>query len=283
MKAIYLLVLISLALNIASCTRDVDAPVSWKKPDTKSLGCTDYLSLVVDDGVLTNNVWNKGAADQNSWSQCLESREFNGATQYGWSWSWPRNKKVIYSYPQIKRGVSPWAPIPKFDERFPLALSAVEKMIISYDVEIDTNGQHNLATSMWLTDAPHTGTEPNSSIIAAEVMIWTYATKNHFNPAGKKYGSITSNNTEWEVWYDKNWGDASGENSNKWIYLTFRAKESSLKTSFDVIDLLSYAINKNLITSDLFISDVELGNEIMDGEGITWINKFDVDIHPKPQ
>lgn len=251
------------------------------KINTKTLGCTDYLSVTTPNGTLYNNVWNKKAAGDQNWSQCLVKKSVDDKEIYGWSWSWPIKNwpfavNHIYAYPQIKLGNSPWDPKPNTDERFPLKISALNKLNISHDIDINTNGQHNLATSMWLVDSP---TKLGKSSIMAELMIWTYSTPEHFNPAGKLYGIFKTDKNDWEVWVYKNWGDISGENDNKWTYITFRAKNSNLKNSFNALELIQYAIEKDIIKNELYISDIELGTEIMSGTGNAWVNSFNVDFN----
>ena len=276
MKIVTKIVIILLIFSITSCQKETVESIKWIKPDSFTISCEDYFSQQTNLGILNNNVWNKQAAKENARSQCIEKREVNGITQYGWSWTWPANRRVIYSYPQIKIGASPWAPEPKFDNRFPLEILSLKTLNISYNVETITNGEHNLATTMWLTNKPYSGNKPDPSVIAAEFMIWTYTTKNHFNPAGEKYSEIKIGNTLWEVWFNKNWSDTSGVNDNKWAYLTFKSDQSFLKADFNALKMLEYAIQEKLIDADLFIADVELGNEVMSGSGMTWIKEFNV-------
>ncbi len=127
-----------------------------------------------------------------------------------------------------------------------MKISELTKLSISHDVYIDTNGQHNLATSMWLIDSPNKKKQLTKSSIMAEVMIWTYSTPKHFNPAGKLYGTFERANKNWEVWVDKNWRDLSGENDNKWTYITFRSTNSNLKSSFNALELIQYAFNVDI-------------------------------------
>jgi hypothetical protein len=107
-------------------------------------------------------------------------------------------------------------------------------------------------------------------------MIWTYSTRGHFNPAGKKTAEIRVDGAAWEVWVDRNWKDVSGMNENRWTYITYRSPKSSLSAKIDLMKLLGYAVEQQLITADLYVSNVELGNEIMSGSGITWVESFSV-------
>ncbi|CAH9051165.1 hypothetical protein PSECIP111854_00691 [Pseudoalteromonas sp. CIP111854] len=129
---------------------------------------------------------------------------------------------------------------------------------------------------MWLITEEYNGSEPKKSVIAAETMFWTYSTTGHFNPAGQKFGEIMINDTTWEVWHQKDWDDKSGVNDNKWVNVSFRAKKLMMSANIPALNLLKYAINERLISQNLFIADVELGNEIMSGAGIAWVKEFSV-------
>ncbi|NVK56797.1 MAG: glycoside hydrolase family 12 [Alteromonadaceae bacterium] len=248
----------------------------WIKPGTDIISCDDYYTAKTDQGILTNNVWNKHAAKNDDWRQCLLKKTVDGKVEYGWSWSWPFGRKVIYAQPQIKIGSSPWQPEPKFDNAFPLKIADLKRLEISHHTDVSTNGDHNTALTMWLTSKKYTGAKPNKSVIAAEIMIWTYFTDGHFNPAGQKHSEIEIKGSTWEVWYQQDWNDKSGVNDNRWVNVSFRAKTPSLSVKVPALELLNYAVQKRLIADSLFIADVELGNEIMNGAGITWVKDFRV-------
>ena len=270
------LLVLSLTLPLLSCKNSEENKTVWVKPESTTVSCEEYDTVKTEQGIVTNNVWNKFAAKDDPWSQCLEKRLVGGEIQFGWSWSWPFGRRVIYSQPQIKIGASPWAPEPKFDSSFPLKISDLKNLDISHELDIQTNGEHNTATTMWLIKEPYKGSKPKPSIIEAEIMIWTYATEKHFNPAGRMHSELKVNDIVWEVWYEKNWEDKSGVNDNKWRIISFRASKSSMKADIPGLALLNYAIDEKLISENLYVADVELGNEIMSGSGIAWVNKFDV-------
>ncbi|WP_444943744.1 GH12 family glycosyl hydrolase domain-containing protein [Microbulbifer sp. ZKSA006] len=262
---------------LSFCSKVVGEDVGWVKPEGATISCDDFYSAPTKLGVLSNNVWNKYAAKDDPWTQCLKERLVDGELQFGWSWSWPFGRQLIYSQPQIKVGSSPWSPEPKFDDSFPLKMSSLTKLDISHHTESVSNGDHNTATTMWLISEEYRGDEQNRSVIAAEIMIWTYFTEGHFSPAGRKYSELTVNGAAWEVWYHKDWRDMSGVNDNNWVYVSFRLKQPSMKISIPALELLSYAVKEGLISKELYIADVELGNEIMSGSGVTWIKDFTVD------
>lgn len=260
---------------LASCSpQDSD----WTKPETITLGCESYQSIPLNHAILYNNVWNKDAADGFDWQQCLEQKPGADSPIYGWSWHWPNTGRQIFAYPQIKVGSSPWEPLPKIDDRFPAKIDQLESLTVSHELEIHADGQLNVATSMWLTSSPDIGELPNKSVIVAEVMIWTFATAEHMNPAGQNIGLIEQDGKKWSVWLNENWGDASGQNENEWVYLTFKAEEPDLTSRFDVIALLNHDLLAHLGLEKHYIADIELGTEIMRGDGLVWVNNFDVEM-----
>jgi len=272
MKRFILLVFFSGAVSCSEANSD------WVKPETITLGCESYKSIPVNGAVLYNNVWNSGAAKDYQWTQCLEQKPKGADAIYGWSWSWPNKGRQIFAYPQIKIGSSPWEPLPKTDTRFPVKLAQLKSLVVSHDLSIDADGQHNVATSMWLTNSSSIGDVQNKSIITAEVMVWTFATAKHMNPAGQKIGTIEQDGEKWSVWLDKSWGDASGQNENRWIYVTFKAENFHLSSKFDVAALLNNELLSELNFQQSYIADIELGTEIMRGQGLVWVNDFDVDM-----
>ncbi|WP_395343935.1 GH12 family glycosyl hydrolase domain-containing protein [Ningiella sp. W23] len=276
-KSITTCIILLLTASLLSCSENKQP--AWIKPDTYTISCGEYYSHETPLGILNNNVWNKHAADTDSWEQCLEMRSIDGNTQYGWSWSWPFGRRVIYSQPQIKIGASPWAPEPKFNDAFPIKISELTEFTVNHELEVYSNGNHNNVTTMWLLTQAYHGSKPRPDLIAVEVMIWTYATPAHFDPAGKKYSELTIGDSIWEVWYEKDWNDKSGVNDNQWISLSYRADESSMSATIPALKLLQFAISEGLINDELFIADIELGNEVMSGSGIAWVREFSVAVH----
>lgn len=246
--------------------------------DVKVLGCENYQSISVDKGILYNNVWNYKAAKDFPWEQCLVQKPNSSPPVYGWAWRWPENGRNIYGYPQIKRGVSPWDPLPKTTEKLPIQLKLLDSLIVSHELEINADAEFNVATSMWMTNTPDIGDKPNPLVITAEVMVWTYTTAKHLSPAGEEVGVITVDAKDWSVWVNKNWGDASKQNDNKWVYVTLKAETESLINSFDAVKLLNDPIFRDLNLDESYIADIELGTEVMRGRGVVWVKGFDIEI-----
>jgi hypothetical protein len=241
--------------------------------------CEGYGSRNTPYGDLQNNIWNAHSAAKFDWTQCLAMRTLNANTQYGWYWQWPEDGDKVYAQPQITLGNSPWLNHNQAKTGYPISVNQLEKLDIDYSLEILTDGELNLATTLWLTHSDTIQTQINKSSIAAEVMIWTYASDDFYaDPAGENVGEIIINGIEWEVWLDQNWQDTSGKNDNNWVYLAFRTTQPLMQIKFDAAEMLRHAVEQKLITSGLYIADIQLGTEIMSGTGQVWLNHYQVDM-----
>ena len=240
--------------------------------------CEGYGSRNTPYGDLQNNIWNAHSADDFDWTQCLAMRIIGANTQYGWYWQWPEDGDKVYAQPQITLGNSPWLPHNQNKHGYPISVNQLDKLEIDYSVEILTDGELNLASTFWLTHADIIQTKIDKSTIAAEVIIWTYASDDFYaNPAGEEVAEVMIGGIEWEVWLDKKWHDTLGKNDNNWVYLAFRTSQPLMQIKFDAAELLRYSIEQKFIPSGLYIADIQLGTEVMSGTGQVWLNHYQVD------
>jgi hypothetical protein len=264
----------------------VTPPVVAAPPVVRTLSCDGDLHLTNPTGViLFNNVWNSIAAGIRAWSQCLLSRtDSHGVAQYGWKWSWPALGGALFAYPEVFVGAKPWETGPGNDARFPFRLANANTLNLRFSAETATTGSHNLAASIWLISTPQVAAPPVFSDIKAEVMIWTDYTDDMVADPGTttKRGEFTdANGLQWVVWADENWGDASNGASNRWTYIAYHLKPSQRRTSanIDALAILKHAASLGLISTSLYVADVELGNELVSGQGETWLTDFTVRVN----
>jgi hypothetical protein len=238
-----------------------------------NLSCTDYVEYDTGNGRLTNNVWNKQAAGTFPYAQCITAKGPLSAKVYGWSWNWPANSGSVFAYPEIVYGWKPWNGGSSNVPTLPIRVSAITTLRFSYDLTVTTNGKHNVSTSMWLTSNGATSNKPDSSHITTEFMIWTDGYD--FHPAGNLAAIYTTQTgTQYEVWFDPYQTDASGQNANVWKYVAYRAVVPSLTPTIDLKLILQDAVTRGYVSATDYVSNVELGNEIMSSSGQTWINSI---------
>jgi hypothetical protein len=267
-----------IALSLAACA--TAGPSDWSPPRVATVSCEDWATVTENSRVYVNNVWNAHAAGDFGRTQCIV-RDPADPDRLGFYWRWPISGSSIYAQPQVKIGLSPWSPHPRLDDSFPVAMERLTAMNVTADVSVDGPSEFNVVTTLWLTDTGKIGTDPQPESIRAEIMFWTYATAGHMSPAGRKVATVSSDGANWDVWVQENWHDASGLNDNRWLYVAFVAQQPSLSVTFDPVDLLRSAPLAELGLDTAFIADVEHGSEVMQGEGLLWIDRFEVSLEPR--
>lgn len=245
-------------------------------PAPASLTCIDWGYYTMPLGRLSNNVWNRQAAGTSPYTQCLTAQGPLSSKQFGWSWNWPTTTSTVLAYPEViigwkvwEGGLSNYSPLPK-------KISSLTRFDWNYSVTVNTSGKHNLATDIWLTHSGVTSLGPNIPDVTTEIMIWTDGYD--WNPGQTMAGTIVVNGITFEVWYTPNMQDHSGSTTHTWTYVAYRTTVPTLTVNLDVKALLSDAVNRGFISAEDYVSDVELGNEVMTGSGQTWINSMSIDV-----
>ncbi len=260
---------------------------SISMPEHEVINCEDYGTESTNLGLLVNNVWNKhavGGKPEGGTRQCLVKLRRDDDIVYGWLWDWPRSPRAVFAQPQIKLGASPWDPSMSFGNDFPVRVAEVSSADLSHRLSVTSNGNYNVAATMWLTDVPidsrsQLTLEQRRQAIVAEFMIWTYYTADQFKPGGQKLYTATVGGLEWEYWYKQDWGDVSRRNENNWRYITFRLTEPSLDVNIELDELLDFAHQRGAIDKQWFIGDLELGTEVMGGQGFATLERFEFSLN----
>lgn len=256
-------------------------------PEHQVISCEDYAAESTNLGLMVNNVWNKHAAasvPEGNARQCIIKQTRDEVIVYGWLWDWPRSPRAVFAQPQIKLGASPWDPSMSFGNDFPIRVAEVRSAELSHGLSVISNGNYNVATTMWLTDRPidshsELTLDQRKQAIVAELMIWTYYTADQFKPGGKKLHTAIIGGHEWEYWYKEQWSDVSKRNENNWRYITFRLTEPSLEVDVDLAKLLEFARQREAIDEQWFIADLELGTEVMGGQGFASLEHFEFSLN----
>ena len=265
--------------------------LSSQSASISTLSCAPDAHLTnAGNATLFNNTWNSAAAGTAAWTQCLQSRTWPATTataattQYGWRWSWPEAGGALFAYPSVFVGAKPWEAGPGNDARFPLSLAAAQSLRLRFAAETTLTGStssRNLAASIWLIQTPQVAAPPVESDIKAEVMVWTdYTDDMVANPGSTTpRGQFTdAQGITWDILADEHWGDASGGTAHTWTYVAFhiRPGQRTSAANIDLLAMLRHLVSLGLISNSLYIADVELGNELVAGQGETWLSDFSV-------
>ena len=208
-------------------------------------------------------------------TQCLAMRTLDANTQYGWYWQWPVEGEVILAQPRITLGNNPLESHNNSKMGYPLSISELSKLNIDYSVDIVTDGELNLLTTFWLTHANKIQLVADTSSIAATVTMSSYITEDfEQEPQGENIAEFAIEGVEWQVWLENKQSDNA---KNSWINLSFQSSQSYSNLKFDALKLLTYAIEDGIIPESLYIADVQLGTQIINGTGQLWIERFQIE------
>ena len=217
--------------------------------------------------ILANNVWNKNAAGRNL-QQVVFVEDLDGQRTLGWRWrspwqAWPS----IAAYPEMICGNKPWdQPIGTY-EGMPFH-PGDRRLTANYNIRLRATGTYNMAFELWAVSALPSAPEN----IRCEIMIWIAA--NGQRPSGIQRASVEVGGVTYDTYINEHQHDASGANQNEWTYVAFVARTLVLNGPLNISALLDTLTPLHILTPDLWITDVELGNEVTEGVGIAEIQGF---------
>lgn len=262
----------------------ITAPGTTEEGVTAS--CTD--GAVIIDGIYKymNNTW--GVNEDITYQQCLIQKDENGTKKYGWTWTFSgKAPNWVYSYPEILVGWSPWGGGTATDPSYPVKISDISSLTMTFDVDMDINGSYNLAPEIWIISSkPASPTmEKPETLITTEIMFWMDYTSGT-QPSGSVVGVIESGGKQYDLWFKDSHSNSGDEVSWKVYSLVCREKQNS--GTINIIGIIN-TLNANgyAINTEEYIASVEFGNETFGPEetsscsGTTWINSYSVDLTVK--
>jgi hypothetical protein len=230
----------------------------------------DFDSTVVNGRLrLLNNVWNKGATS-GRYRQKIFVNDDSGKTLFGWAWKW-RDSSGVVSYPEVMVGQSPWNGEAAPDSGFPFQ-AGTKKLIVNYDIALEATGSYNLAFEFWAVS----GLPTSKDTITHEVMIWIAGER--LGAAGNWVGKTTIDGNTFNIFQNKNHGDASGANQNTWTIVSLLADKPILHGPLDIGQIIDFLLKNRYLEPRLFIANLELGDEIQRGSGTTIIRNYAVNV-----
>ncbi len=229
----------------------------------------DEEDLIKTPGfVYTNNMWGRG--DITDYEQCLLRCIAGADTTYGWRWRWPLGSGSVKAYPEVIFGHKPLGhpPISQTAPGLPKRISDLDRLQVSYEVEMTARGLYNLAFEMWVTSA----NPPTTGKITHEVMIWVDHT---IWPAMPEFivDEVEIDGAVYDVYIDPR---SESEGDSKYIAFSSRKRALSGKLNFE--KFLDYLIAHHSLPDDQYVTSVELGNEVIEGTGETWLTHYEITV-----
>ena len=256
----------------------VDTPIEPppdppEPPDTVQEFCEDWKQLESHAFHYLNNVWGKG--NITNYEQCLLRRAVDGDTRYGWRWRWPSGGNLVKAFPEVIYGHKPWHPS-STTAALPRKVSDIGDLSVDYDVKMEAEGSYNLAFIMYGTSSE----TPTPGTITHEIMVWVGDRSRAWEPQSSYYkreDDVAVDGARYALYINPyaNWLD---EGPPTFKFIAFNSHSAQLNGTLDLKSFIDYLIEIGELTAETHISSVELGNEIENGTGEVWLDRFRVDV-----
>jgi hypothetical protein len=238
---------------------DPEAALGGNAAGTTGPACMPNAIRRVGEYLVVNNM--HGAhrlVKGDSYKQCIATSP--GGFPVTWRWDVVSDQPYVKGFPQILYGINPWARIPSTD-RLPVQVSDVRKLTSSYFIGLQAEGTYNLAFDLWITEDD----TPIESERTHEIMIWLagnippgMARDREASIAGENYDFYRSTTEDGLPFY------------------LFIAQNRRTNGITNLGAFLFYLRANGLLPHDVYLSTIELGTEIWEGQGSAIVRAFSV-------
>lgn len=231
----------------------------------------DWERQAAGEYFVENNVWNK--RDIKDYRQAVGIRKLSdGAVAAGWSWEWPTSWNIV-AFPDLVFGKNPWAQT-STTPKLPVRLSDIDSLHADFDILHEGHGHRNLSFQMWLTNDP--ASLPHH--ITHEIMIWI---RNDDIPFAPVVGPAEVSGANYTLSRMQNHGDPNLKPQINWTYLSFARTEPFLKGRLDIKAFYDTLSARGLVANDLYLANINLGNEVRDGAGLVVVKSYKISLSPR--
>ncbi len=243
---------------------------SSEPPVLKTDTCQPWAVYQAGALLLTNNTW--GAQKLPDYKQCITVEKSTTKVVFGWSWHWQGKNDAVKAYPSITYGHKPWQQT-STTIRLPALVGTLPRLQVKYDLLTEATGVYNVLLEAWITNTA----TPRPDNRVAELAIHL-GQHNWPGMPGKRIKRIMIGAHSYDFYYEPSMvvpGD-----THRWAYLGFVYAGNEPAVSFqgqlDVKAFIHYLVQHGYLQTTHYISSIELGNEIINGEGRSRLNEFHV-------
>jgi len=200
--------------------------------------------------------------------------ELGGAVAFGWEWSLHSDEGLVVSYPALVCGVQPFgggSPLAGFPFR-----QGQRPLAVKYEAAVDARGQHCLLLALWAVS----GVPARAAGVTHEIQI-------HLLPMDpvapgwlvEKLSPVTVDGVTFDLWRNPDGAGArkhvrSAPGTFTWPVIIFVAQKPLLRGTLHVDRLLQHLVDRQLLPAGAWVSDLELGSAVVQGEGWVRVTGF---------
>ncbi len=218
-----------------------------------------------------NNQWGKYKVKKGDVDICIQEFAPQSDTLFGWTFQMPQKAYGVVAYPEIMIGGYIWEKKPISDNI--MQISEIETLTLDYESTLKTDGgKMNLAMDIWVSK----GEQAHQEGIQTEIMIWEY--QDNFRPNGKKVGVLNTSEGQYEIRI----GDIDRKEMGlQWEYVAFKRVENRTQGVIPIDEMLDYLLQEKIISSEEYISSIEMGTELSNANGSIYFTRYDLQLISK--
>jgi len=244
--------------------------IDFKSEKAQIIKCGDWETIKTNPFILLNNVWGKGNIKK--YEQCLFIMNKKSQFPLGWRWKWPNtNPDIIKGYPDITFGWQPWSD-KSTTSKLPIQISKINNITVTYDIEKNIKGKYNFSFDLWITKKPGRTNPPEDNIVR-EIMIWLDYNKFEL-PSGWYAKKVKIDGEIYKFYKVKN---LKTENYTR-DYLAFLKETPEYKGNTKIHEFIKFLIKNNHINKSEYLENIDLGNEVLYGQGEIILNKYNISV-----
>lgn len=253
---------------LSACSIQPEKPVTPLPGAEIARHCQDWENQRAGEFIVENNIWNKGGTSD--YRQCVGMAPAKDAKgfDFAWDWNWNSPSNEVRAYPELIYGMKPWA-TQSTSPVLPRQVSDLKVLSTRFDRESNRNGKGNLAFDLWLTSTAARAAGETNTPLRHELMIWL-EDWGGIVPFGSYRETVRIDEIDWQLYTGTaTWGP------KPWQYIAYRAASPvPAEVSLNLKAFLDHLQGRKIIEAQDWLASVELGNEIMHGQGSTRIRNF---------
>jgi hypothetical protein len=224
----------------------------------------DWMEYSRGSLFLQNNTCGKKSITD--YEQSLLIDEKNGII--GWEWRWPDTYvdegNYVKAYPEVIYGKKPWSGSSTV-ATMPELVSTCDK-VIDFKLVHQSTGVNNTSFDIWLTATK----EAAPKDISGDIMIWI-DNNGMIAPGPNIRKIVTIDGIKYDFTVA---GESTGDGKMNKIY--FRTLSRMDVGSIRMKGILAFLIKEKLVNPKHYVASIELGNEIVTGEGKMILSKYEI-------
>lgn len=226
-----------------------------------------FAEVRVGQWRLSNNTW--GVGNLQNGVDYWQTIEYTPGSINGTRFAWEQHQNWqgnVRAFPQVIYGAKPWDRGRINDVT--MRLDQMQNLDMTVDLRVERySGAGNVALDLWLTDRAGGG----PATVTTEVMLWL--DNDSMVPSGSKVGRMVVQGIGADIYVHENLQNDSASGIS-WRYVAVKLDVDYLVGTIDIDGFLRRLITLGWLSADDWISGMELGAEVVSGNGALNINQL---------